>query len=219
MVLMAVAQEPRAVNGRSGPPTLDLAAIQAMADGREKLTEILRFTRNPNNIDAQSESLLVQAIEFATVADEPDLLSGLLVNHALMFAYKRDNSEAARLLDRARDISSNLPVEQQLAALNGLAIGYRRINDLEKAIDAHERHNALTKGRTDRQMVMHRITNLQNEVNVYHMQRRYDLVRHKSEEVKQLLTWIDDPRIILTLRSIWQECSSTSMTLKRQRLC
>ena len=196
-VVSAVAQEPNARPQRS--PVLGLGTIQAMPDGRQKLVETLRFTRNPNNLDANSETLLDDAITFATTADEPTILSELLVNKALVAIYKQDNRAAESLLDKANDIISSLTSEQQLTALNSVAIGYRRVNQLEKALAAHERHNVITEGQTDKEMVMHRITNLQNQANLYHMQRRFDNVKQCNKEVKKLVKLIDDPRLIFNI--------------------
>lgn len=194
-----VAQEPASPSGQPRRPQLDLETVEAMPEGREKLIEVLRFTRNPNNIDTRSEQLLENAVAFAATAGEPSLLSGLLVNQALIEAYRKDHDRAGELLDRASAVADTLQPEEQLAALNAVAIGYRRIHQLDKALAAHERHNAITEGKTDHRMVMHRITNLQNQVNLYHLQRRFDLIKQCNDEVKRLLGWIDDPRLIFNI--------------------
>ena len=199
MAVWVIAQEPGSPDRQPRRPQLDLETVQAMPDGREKLVEVLRFTRNPNNIDARSEQLLSHAITSAATAGEPSLLSGLLVNQALIEAYRQDNDRAGELLDRASAVADSLQPEERLAALNAVAIGYRRIREFDKALAAHERHNAITEGKTDQRMVMHRITNLQNQVNLYHLQQRFDLIKQCNEEVRRLLGRIDDPRLIFNV--------------------
>lgn len=180
---------------------VDLTTIRALPDGGQKLLNIVRYTRNPANYNPESETLLDDGITYARLrADGAELLPQLLTNKAQFLIYKNAHSDAEALLDEAASYIDGLSQVGKLESLNALAVTYRRINAFAKALAAHERHDAITKGNTDPGMVVDRITNLQNMVSLFLVRNEMDRVRACNAEVQQLMQYVDDSRVLFNFK-------------------
>lgn len=198
--LFSNGQAPVATRPNASQLATKLQEIVAMPPGPQRLMETLRLTRNPAAINPESERLLAQCVHEADSLGEHGLKAELMANQAYVLIGKGEHATAERLLDSAGATTQTLDEARRLSPLNSLAIGYQRMNRMDKAMAAFRQVAAFTKGKDDPDMRMHYMTVLQNMGNLYHRSGKYDEQLATVEEARALVDDIELPAALFNIK-------------------
>ncbi|MFD0942087.1 sensor histidine kinase [Pedobacter boryungensis] len=160
----------------SPPPLKDISEIKLMPASIDKVTQLVRYCRNPKMVYSDElKVLLEESLQYTREAKRDELTVSLLSVTALVELGLGNQENAVKYIKQAETYLGQLPERAVVNVLSDLTRVYTRIGDNEKSSFYNDKLEAFTKDKP--QFIIPRVLNLRNRANL-------DLKAGNNEKLK-----------------------------------